>query len=83
MSDTFRFATHTVPSRDFTSSQKAASLIFELQHKAAQIEVALAEEVRRGGIVDPAHREYSMLARSLRSRWENLQKTISRLEEMV
>ena len=83
MPGSVRFDTHTVASRDYASSQVATSLVFELQQRAAQIAAALTEEERRAGIVDLTHPEYPMLARSLRSRWENLQKTISSLEAMV
>jgi hypothetical protein len=80
MQDPVRFDTPTVASRDSSRSQHANSLVFELQQMAALLQAALAEEESRATVSDPTHPQYPMLAKSLRSRFENLQKTISSLK---
>jgi hypothetical protein len=80
MQNPVRFDTPTVASREAKRWQLANSLVFELQQTAALLQAALAEEERRAIVRDPADPQYPMLARSLRSRFDNLQKTISKLK---
>jgi hypothetical protein len=80
MQDPFRFDTQTVASRELTRSQLATSLVFELQQVAALLEAALVDEESRAAVRDPSDPQYPMLARSLRSRFDNLQKTITSLK---
>ena len=80
MQDPVRFDTPTVASREHTRSQLANSLVFELQQMADMLQAALADEESRARVRDPADPKYPMLARSLRERFANLQKTISSLK---
>jgi hypothetical protein len=80
MQNPVHFDTPTVASREAKRSQLANSLVFELQQKAALLQAALAYEESRATARDPADPQYPMLARSLRSRFDNLQKTISSLK---
>ena len=80
MQNPVQFDTPTVASREARRWQLANSLVFELQQTAALLQVALAEEERRAIARKPADPQYPMLARSLRSRFDNLQKTISSLK---
>jgi hypothetical protein len=80
MQDSVRFDTTSVGSRDTTRSQIACSLVFELQQTAALLQAALEKEESLARVRNPADPQYPMLARSLRSRFENLQKTISSLK---
>jgi hypothetical protein len=80
MQNPVQFDTPTVASREAKRSQLANSLVFELQQKAAMLQAALAYEESRATVQDPADSQYPMLARSLRSRFDNLQKTISSLK---
>jgi hypothetical protein len=80
MQDPVRSDTHTVASRDAARSHAANSLVFELQQMAALLQAALAEEESRATVPDPSDPQYSMLARSLRARHDNLLKTISSLQ---
>jgi hypothetical protein len=72
--------TSTVALRELTRSQMAISLAFELQQIAALVQAALAEEEERARVRDPSDPQYPMLARSLRDRFSNLQKTITSLQ---
>ena len=80
MRNPVQFDTPTVASREAKRSQLANSLVFELQQKAALLQAALAHEESRATVRDPADPQYPMLARTLRSRIDNLQKTISSLK---
>ena len=80
MQDPVRFDTQTVASRELNRSQVATSLAFELQQMAALLQAALEHEESRAAVRDPSDPQYPMLARSLRSRFDNLQKTIASLK---
>ena len=80
MQTPFRFDANTAASRHSARTQLANSLVCELQQKAALLEAALADEESRARLRDPSDPQYSMLARSLRSRFDNLQKTITSLK---
>ena len=80
MQDSVRFDTLGVGSREATRSKLAGSLVFELQQMATLLQNALAHEESKSAVRDPSDPMYPMLARSLRTRFENLQKTISSLK---
>ena len=80
MQDPVRFETPTVASREATRSQLANSLVFELQQMAALLKAAFEDEEARATVRNPSDPRYPILARSLRSRHDNLQKTISILK---
>lgn len=79
MQDPVHFGTPAVTSQDARRSYLATSLVFELQQMAALLAGSLEDEERRAAVRDPANPQYPMLARSLRTRYDNLQKTISSL----
>jgi hypothetical protein len=76
MRDQGHFDTFIASSPEATHTQLASSLVFELQQMLSLLQAALAEEERKATVRDPADPQYPMLARSLRSRSDNLQKTI-------
>jgi hypothetical protein len=80
MQDPVRFDTQTVASRELNRSQLATSLVFELQQMAALLQTAWEHEENRATVRNPSDPQYPMLARSLRSRFDNLQKTIAILK---
>jgi len=83
MQDSVRYDTPTVASRDATRSRQASSLVFELQQMAALLQASLEDEENRTRIRNPSDPQYPMLARSLRARHDNLQKTISSLKAVA
>lgn len=74
------FDTFIASPPEATHARQATSLMFELQQMASLLQTALTEEESRATIRDPAHPQYPMLAKSLRNRFDNLQKTISSLQ---
>jgi hypothetical protein len=80
MRDALHFATPDVASRELNRASLATSLAFELEQVAALLQSALAEEEGKAKVKDPADPQYPMLARSLRTRHDNLQRTISSLK---
>jgi hypothetical protein len=71
--------TPSAASREAKLTKLADSLVFELQQKTALLQDALAYEESRAIVRNPADPQYPMVARSLRTRLDNLQKTISTL----
>jgi hypothetical protein len=80
MKNEVHFDTFIASPPEPTHAHLASSLVFELQQMAALLQDALTEEERKASVRDPAHPQYPMLARSLRSRFDNLQKTIFSLQ---
>lgn len=80
MQDELHFDTFIASPREATHAHLASSLVFELQQMASLLQTALADEESKATIRDPSHPQYPMLARSLRSRCDNLQKTIFSLQ---
>jgi len=78
-----QFDTPTVASREAKLSKLADSLVFELQQKTALLRDALDYEESRAVVRNPADPQYPMMARSLRIRLHNLQKTISTLKSVA
>jgi hypothetical protein len=75
-----RFDTPDVASRELSLAAMATSFAFELEQMAALLQAALEDVEGKALVKDPGNPKYPILARSLRARHANLQKTISSLK---